>query len=178
MSKDIISSNMAIADRNSWSTPDYIYKWLNSLYNFDIDLCASKENAKVLSCFLTKETDALKQDWSDYGYRGFINPPYGRGEIANFIEKAIEQAGYGFTTVFLIPNAIESKWLDLDQAERVIFITGGRLSFVHPITGEAQGGNTKGSMIVVYSEEGLEYSTEFYYEDRDSIKEQYSNDTK
>ena len=61
--------------KDEWETPKYIYDKLNQEFNFTLDPCASKENAKC-DKFYTKEDDGLKQDWS--GETVFMNPPYGR----------------------------------------------------------------------------------------------------
>jgi len=31
---------------DNWSTPDYLFKKYNDLYDFNLDVCASSENAK------------------------------------------------------------------------------------------------------------------------------------
>jgi phage N-6-adenine-methyltransferase len=164
------SSDLHIDDKNSWSTPQYIFDWLNSRFNFDLDLCASDNNHKH-DHYFTIDDSALGQTWIDFGITGFINPPYGRGEIKPFIDKAIEEAAKGFESVFLVPNTIEASWAKINEAAEVIFITNGRLSFVHPITGDPVGGNPKGSMILIYNKKGLRLKTKFKTIDRAMIQE-------
>jgi phage N-6-adenine-methyltransferase len=178
------SSDLHIDDKNSWSTPQYIFDWLNSRFDFDLDLCASDNNHKVAEYFTLKD-NALLIDWSKWAeaaalditiplkkqYSGFCNPPYGRGEIAPLIEKAVVEASKGFESVFLVPNTIEAAWADIDNAAEVIFITNGRLSFVHPLTGDPVAGNPKGSMILVYNLKGLKAKTKFKTIDRQSISD-------
>ncbi len=46
------------------ATPQDFFDKLNKEFNFDLDPCATKENAKC-SKYFTKEIDGLKQDWGD-----------------------------------------------------------------------------------------------------------------
>lgn len=50
--------------RNSdeWSTPDDIFKKLDAEFKFNLDPCATKENAKCQR-FFTKKDDGLKMSW-------------------------------------------------------------------------------------------------------------------
>lgn len=58
-----------------WETPQKFFDELNEQFHFDLDPCATKDNAKC-SQFFTPEVDGLKQDWG--GHKVFCNPPYGR----------------------------------------------------------------------------------------------------
>lgn len=67
-----------------WATPQDLFNKLNTVFSFDLDVCALPENAKCERYF-TPEADGLKQEW-----RGtcWMNPPYGR-EISDWIQKAV-----------------------------------------------------------------------------------------
>jgi len=65
-----------------WSTPQAFFDQLNKEFNFTLDPCATKENAKCKK-FFTKEQDGLKQSWAKEIV--FMNPPYG-SEISLWIE--------------------------------------------------------------------------------------------
>ena len=71
---------------DEWATPQELFDRLNDEFHFTVDVCASKENAKV-SRFFTKEQDGLKQDWT--GEPVWCNPPYGRA-VKAWIRKAYE----------------------------------------------------------------------------------------
>lgn len=45
-----------------WSTPQSFYDTLNSEFNFNLDPCATSNNAKC-DRFFTKEMNGLNQDW-------------------------------------------------------------------------------------------------------------------
>jgi phage N-6-adenine-methyltransferase len=57
---------------HEWSTPPELFASLDRLFQFELDLCATPENATCPRYF-TKEIDELKQDWGTY--RVFCNPP-------------------------------------------------------------------------------------------------------
>jgi len=66
-----------------WSTPVAFFNELDAEFDFNLDPCATKENAKCKR-FFTEQDDGLAQDWS--GARVFCNPPYGR-VIGKWVEK-------------------------------------------------------------------------------------------
>jgi len=151
---DLITSDLDDDMKNSWGTDPVIFNALNKEFNFGIDVAASNENA-LLPVFFTKEQDALNIDWSTkfrtLGTKTvFINPPYGKGYIKRFFNKAIEQKAKGVTSVFLVPATLDAQWLPINSISEIRIITGGRLSFYHPITGKKVNGNTKGSMFVIF----------------------------
>ena len=47
---------------DEWSTPQELFDNLDKEFNFDLDPCATKENAKC-SLFYTKEQDGLSKSW-------------------------------------------------------------------------------------------------------------------
>ena len=79
---------------DDWYTPQYIIDDVCKTYglgSFELDACASKENAKA-SVFYTKEDNGLSKDWSQYD-SVWCNPPYGR-EIGKWIKKAYEDVTF------------------------------------------------------------------------------------
>lgn len=151
---DIISSDLGDDTKNSWGTDPVIFRALDREFNFALDAASNDKNHKVPT-FLTKEDDALNVDWSKYvgGYRDktvWINPPYGKGFIKKFMNKCIEQKENGVTSVLLVPATLDAQWLPINEISEIRIVTGGRLSFYHPITGKKVNGNTKGSMFVIF----------------------------
>lgn len=45
-----------------WETPQDFFDKLNDEFHFDLDVCATPDNAKC-SNFFTEEEDGLKQNW-------------------------------------------------------------------------------------------------------------------
>ena len=115
------------SETNEWSTPIDLYNSLDEIYNFTLDPCSTKENAKC-DKFFTIEDDGLKQDWTNEIV--FMNPPYGR-EIKDWVKKAYEESLKGATVVCLIPSRTDTKyWHDyIFPYSREITFLKGRLKF-------------------------------------------------
>lgn len=58
----MITKGMYTSSSEEWGTPQGLFNRLNEEFNFILDICASKENAKCHK-YYTKEEDALKQEW-------------------------------------------------------------------------------------------------------------------
>jgi phage N-6-adenine-methyltransferase len=152
---DIISSDLDDDMKNSWGTDPVIFNAMNKEFSFSLDAAANDQNHKV-AIYLTKENDAINSDWSKAipEYMGnknvWINPPYGKGYIKKFMNKCIEEKEKGVTSVLLVPATLDAQWLPINEISEIRIVTGGRLSFYHPITGKKVNGNTKGSMFVIF----------------------------
>ena len=88
---------------DEWATPQSFFDQLDAEYGFEVDVCATPENAKCAR-FYTREQDGLAQEW-----RGvcWMNPPYGR-QIGKWVRKAAEATGA--TVVCLIPSRTDTAW--------------------------------------------------------------------
>lgn len=108
-----------------WSTPQAFFDVVNGEFDFDLDVCATPENAKCERYF-TKEQDGLAQVW---GGTCWMNPPYGR-EIKHWMKKAYHSAQQGATVVCLVPSRTDTAWWHdyAAKAQEVRFIRG-RLKF-------------------------------------------------
>ena len=107
-----------------WSTPDDFFAALNEKYRFDLDVCATKENAKCKN-FYTKEDDGLSKEWQGVCW---MNPPYGK-EIGQWMRKAYASSLTGATVVCLVPSRTDTKWWhDFAMRGDIEFIKG-RLKF-------------------------------------------------
>lgn len=91
---------------NGWETPPHIFQFWHERFNFDLDVCAVPETAKLAS-YITPEQDALITPW---GKRNWMNPPYGRGQIDKFARRAYEQSLEGKVIVGLLPVSTDTKW--------------------------------------------------------------------
>ena len=47
---------------DEWETPDWLFQEYDAMYDFDLDVCATPENAKCKR-FFTKEDDGLSREW-------------------------------------------------------------------------------------------------------------------
>ena len=109
---------------DDWETPQDLFDKLNQEFEFNLDVCATRENRKCRN-FYDKELDGLKQDWHGVCW---MNPPYGR-EIGKWVQKAYEESLTGSTVVCLLPSRTDTKWWhDYCMRGEVRFIKG-RLRF-------------------------------------------------
>ena len=91
-----------------WETPDYIFNPLNEKYHFTLDPCCTEESKKCIF-YYTPETNGLLKSWA--GQTVFMNPPYSRGNIDKWVEKAyLEARDYDTFIVALLPVYTSSKW--------------------------------------------------------------------
>ena len=127
---------------DEWATPQSLFDELNAEFGFNLDPCATKENAKC-ERFYTAECNGLAQNWG--GYRVFCNPPYSK--IAKWVEKCYREGHKDDTTVvLLIPARTDTKYFHnyiLHRSE-IRFIKG-RLKF-----GDGKGTAPFPSMVVIY----------------------------
>lgn len=119
--------NKALFTSNSceWATPLQVFRELDQEFHFNLDPCATPDNAKCKR-FYTKEIDGLLQNWG--GCSVFCNPPYGR-EIGKWVRKCYEESKRA-TVVMLIPARTDTAWFHdyIWNKSEVRFIRG-RLHF-------------------------------------------------
>lgn len=127
---------------NEWSTPQDFFDELDKEFMFDLDVCATKENAKCTRWF-EKKDDALSKSWD--GLRVWMNPPYGR-EIGKWVRKASEARGG--IVVCLIPARTDTKYFHeyvYNKPDVEVRFIKGRLKF-----GGSKNSAPFPSMLVIY----------------------------
>tara|TARA_R110000782_G_scaffold169360_1_gene261265 strand:+ start:138 stop:548 length:411 start_codon:yes stop_codon:yes gene_type:complete len=107
-----------------WSTPQSFFNKYNEKYNFNLDVCASEDNAKCAKYF-TETDDGLQQEWEGVCW---MNPPYGR-EIKKWMEKAYKSSLKGATVVCLVPARTDTIWWHEYAMKGEIEFIKGRLKF-------------------------------------------------
>lgn len=177
-------------DRDTWETPDWLFRWQNEIYDFHVDLCASKDNAKCDN-FFSEEKSALNKDypWVNYGYScGWSNPPYSKPEV--WVKECSKQSFFDFTSVMLIPTPNGEKYYKrvFDNAHNVTIIEG-RIGFIAPVNfytknkkgeisyfkkGQPVPGNTRGSCVVDFSPIKRRSGPRFDYVIRDKLISEYN----
>ena len=117
-----INSVLYSSENEVWATPQDLFNRLNDEFHFDIDVCATPENAKC-SKFFSPLDDGLSQDWQGVCW---MNPPYGK-KIGAWMKKAMEAKT---TVVCLVPSRTDTKWWHdyAMKADEIRFIKG-RLKF-------------------------------------------------
>ena len=110
------------SENEVWETPQDLFNRLNDEFHFDIDVCATPENAKC-SKFFSPLDDSLSQDWQGVCW---MNPPYGK-KIGVWMKKAMEAKT---TVVCLVPSRTDTKWWhDFAMKANEIRFIKGRLKF-------------------------------------------------
>jgi len=180
------TSNTPSESKDYWSTPQWLYNWLDSIFHFEIDLAANTGNAKH-KVFYTEEDNALFKGWCENDRKiGFLNPPY--SNIKPWISSVIVEQGLGFTTVMAIPTPNgETQYKDIfDYASEIIFING-RIAFVASCDfaikgkngkpdkfikkGDEVSGNSRGTCVVIFGLLGG--PPRITHVDRDDIKAEF-----
>ncbi|OOF56163.1 phage N-6-adenine-methyltransferase [Rodentibacter genomosp. 2] len=144
-------------NKDYYRTPKYFFNWLNLRFKFEVDGCASQENSLaedyfgpggIDEDFLNFDLEAFKAVFEETSI--FVNPPY--SDPMPFVKRAAELMAQGHLVVMLLPADKSTKWYKVIQenATEVIDIIGGRINFLHPVTGEEVKGNNKGSMVAVF----------------------------
>jgi phage N-6-adenine-methyltransferase len=107
-----------------WATPQLLFDDLDAEFDFELDVCATPENAKCAK-FFTKDDDGLAQRWEGVCW---MNPPYGR-QIGRWVRKAFESAQQGATVVCLVPARTDTQWWHRYCAHGEVRLLEGRLKF-------------------------------------------------
>jgi phage N-6-adenine-methyltransferase len=124
-----------------WETPQAIFDALNEVFKFDIDVCATANNAKCEKYF-NKKQDGLAQEWNGTVW---CNPPYGR-EIGKWVKKAFDSWIMGARIVMLLPSRTDTNWIFnyVFGVANIIFLKG-RLKF-----GKSSNSAPFPSMLAIY----------------------------
>lgn len=136
-----VQTNLGNLKKNDeWETPQDFFLKYDKIFNFTLDVAASKENAKC-ERFFTKEQNGLEQSWK--GETCWMNPPY--SEVAKWMKKAHEESENA-TIVSLVFAKTDTRWFhELVYGKCEIEFIKGRIKF-----GESKQGAPYPSMIVVF----------------------------
>ena len=118
MNNDLFFSSKS----EEWATPQDFFEQIDKEFHFNLDACATAENAKC-DKYYTKEQDGLSQEWNGIVW---CNPPYGRS-IGMWVKKAYESKA---TVVLLVPARTDTKWFhDYVLGKAEVRFVKGRLKF-------------------------------------------------
>lgn len=150
--------------RQEWETPPDFWETINNVFRFEVDVCASRENAKVID-FFTDSRDSLSDDcrWVEvyntaiHGNepvieqtRAWCNP--GFSDVLPWHQKAYAEAQKSSSAVVVvigIPGASQ-EWYKFAQtyADEIIDLSP-RVHFLAPWPLK-QSSNNRESMLFVY----------------------------
>ena len=130
------TSLMFSSETDKWDTPQDLIDDLATVFNWDLDVCASRPN--VCEMFYGEANDGLVASWFGLCW---MNPPYGR-DIHYWVSRArlfganILKSGKPpihnlpspvSAVVCLLPARTDTKWWqdNVPFASQVVFISGG-----------------------------------------------------
>ena len=119
-----INQGLMTSNTDLWSTPRDFFDDYNAIYHFDVDVCATSENA-LCAKFYSPKDDGLSKEWHGICW---MNPPYGR-EIGKWMKKAYESSLHGATVVCLVPARTDTAWWHEYAMKGEIEFIRGRLKF-------------------------------------------------
>jgi len=116
---------MFSSQTDEWETPQDMFDALDKEFHFNLDPCATPENAKCEK-FFTKEQNGLIQDWG--GHSVFVNNPY--SDNTKWVRKAYRESLKPNTrVVMLLPSRTDTKWFHKYCIKGTIWFIKGRLKF-------------------------------------------------
>jgi phage N-6-adenine-methyltransferase len=117
---------------NEWFTPpEYVEAARSVLGEIDLDPATHPKAQKRIGAkqFFFRADDGLSHEWHG---RVWLNPPYGRVEVALFVEKLIYHCQQSDVTaaILLTHNYTDTKWFHAAAAaSQMICFTRGRIAF-------------------------------------------------
>lgn len=123
----MLNASMFSSAKSDWETPKELFDKLNAEFVFDLDVCATSENAKC-SAFFCPDDDGLAQDWGERVC--WMNPPYGKA-ISQWMLKAYQASQAGATVVCLVPARTDTNWWHSFAAKGEVRFLRGRVRFVN-----------------------------------------------
>lgn len=121
-----LNAGMMSSATDEWETPQDFFDGLNKEFGFELDVCATAENAKC-DAYYTKEQDGLAQTWNEAAVC-WMNPPYGK-QISAWMKKAYTENRRGVTVVCLVPARTDTAWWHEYAMRGEIRFIRGRLKF-------------------------------------------------
>lgn len=144
-------------NRDNWGTPDDFYSVIDRIYGPQMDVCATKENAKCLRFIQPPDehgdsdgcigVDAFKVDWGRWREVVWCNPPYSK--LGPWLARARQQAeSLRITTIFLSHVSTGSKWFAEHAPYAAdLLLCNPRINFDPPPGVTVNNGNDRDSML-------------------------------
>ena len=133
---------------NEWYTPaQYIEAARQVMGGIDVDpaSCVYANETVQAAVFYDEIDDGLSRDWHGCV---FMNPPYGRGLIDQFVSKLIDSYRFGAVTdyICLVNDCMDTQWSHaLLRASAAVCFVRGRIGFDTP-TGPGKGKPPRGQV--------------------------------
>jgi len=109
-----------------WATPQAFFDKLNEEFHFDLDVCATPENAKCAVFHRSRRRIDPRLGKS----LAYMNPPYQKYITCKWVKKAYEASLAGATVVCLLPARTDTAFFhDYCFKSKDIRFIRGRLKF-------------------------------------------------
>jgi phage N-6-adenine-methyltransferase len=115
------------SQQTTWETPPPFFAAINRLFHCTLDVAADPQTAKCARYFTPTE-DGLAQEWP--AATVWMNPPYKKGLIDRWVEKAYKSSLCGTTVVSLVPARVGSLWWRTYVRQGEIHEVPTRLAFL------------------------------------------------
>jgi DNA (cytosine-5)-methyltransferase 1 len=120
---------MSKAKGDVWESEHQLFHQLDAKFHFGLDAAAEHLTAKC-DRYITKEQDALTQPWGGNGWV-WLNPPYSRELIKQFMEKVHAETMSGTDVVTLTRFDPSAEWFKqhVDGVAHTVLMLGNRVKF-------------------------------------------------
>lgn len=145
--------------RDSWGTPPDFWKWVDEIFHFNIDACATPKNKK---CPRALYTDSLNKSWGRFtegdteNWSVWCNPGY--SDVTPWLEKAYSetQKDPDMTAVVLTHAGIGTRWFrKYSELADSIWLLTPRINFIAP-EGIKQTSNPRDNILWIFRKKGIE----------------------
>jgi phage N-6-adenine-methyltransferase len=150
----VMTQAFLTSESQTWATPWCVIEALKPEFNFTLDVAAGPRSAKAPT-FYTREDNAFTRDWALDAGDGdaWCNPPYGDKEfpVKDWVMRAYLFRARLNTVILLPANKTDQDWFhDLVLPYGEYRPVRGRIGFIDPETQESHGGNSQGSMLILF----------------------------
>lgn len=131
-------------NRDNAETPQYVFDWFDDWFNFDCDVCASKENTKC-ACYISKEM----HQGTFWGAMNWCNCPFSQTEW--WLGAVAFRARAGRSTLMLLNSVLDTAYIQpfIPKMDR-IWILSPRIQFTPP-KGVKYSSNPKGQIACLFT---------------------------
>ena len=110
---------------DDYPTPDWLFKPLDEVFHFEVDVAANKHNYKCEKYFDIQQ-DGLKQDWTKFK-SVWCNPPF--SSMGDWVKKGYEAAMQGTSVAIVSMHNTESSWFQEYCWCADLMLVNGRVQF-------------------------------------------------
>lgn len=110
---------------DEWRTPPDLFAKIQAEFSLDWDAACTSHNCITMNGCFEHGDNSLALDWSKYSKNIWLNPPYSRGNIEPFMEKAWKESKNCEYVVCLVRFDPSTKWFQQyvhNKADEVLML--------------------------------------------------------